>query len=196
MEITEIISRFQSTGKMPVRESKKYSFGDYDYCKSIFKSAIKAYDKSIIELEWLPEYDEVVKWMVDNEGKGLALVGSNGRGKTSIMFGVLPIAFYSIGMVLKPRLAISLTPDIIDYLIKSWAVVLDDIGQEQVLNNYGTKIDAVEKLISVCEAELRPLFITTNLNYVQLQKRYGVRITDRINRLCKIIVFSGESFRK
>jgi len=196
MEITEIISRFQSTGKMPVRESKKYSFGDYDYCKSIFKSAIKAYDKSIIELEWLPEYDEVVKWMVDNQGKGLALVGSNGRGKTSIMFGVLPIAFYSIGMVLKPRLAISLSPDIIDYLIKSWAVVLDDIGQEQVLNNYGTKIDAVEKLISVCEAELRPLFITTNLNYVQLQKRYGVRITDRINRLCKIIVFSGESFRK
>jgi DNA replication protein DnaC len=81
-------------------------------------------------------------------------------------------------------------------LKSTWAVAIDDVGQENVINNFGTKIDSVEILISICEDRLKPLFLTTNLNYTQIVERYGERIADRITRLCKIVEFKGESFRK
>ena len=40
------------------------------------------------EVKWLPQYDEVAKWLADNQGKSLILLGPPGVGKTS--FAVLP----------------------------------------------------------------------------------------------------------
>jgi len=93
-------------------------------------------------------------------------------------------------------MAITLNPERLKSIERKWAIALDDIGQEKVINDYGTPVDAVERLISICEAESKPLFITTNLSHMQLQERYGSRITDRINRLCRIIEFSGKSYRQ
>lgn len=195
-DIKKMLSKYQEEGLLKIIEPQMFSFGDYNQCKLLFTTAMLATDKTIKKLVWIPEYDEIVNWMVNNRGKGLALVGSNGRGKSIFLCRVLPFLFRIKDKVLKPKLAITLKSEDVEILETKWAIVLDDIGQEQIINDFGTKIDAVEKLISICEAEMRPLFISTNLTYSQLQKRYGSRITDRINRLCKIVEFSGKSFRK
>jgi DNA replication protein DnaC len=194
--INETISYLISNGKLSIREPKSYSFGTYEQCKELFIKSFMAFDKTVKKLELLPEYEEVINWMTDTNGKGLALAGSLGRGKSIILNGVLPIAFFTKNMVLKPKLAIELSPDLTNQMKSSWAVAIDDIGQENVINNFGTKIDAVEILISHCEDRLKPLFLTTNLDYEQIIERYGPRISDRITRLCKVVEFMGESLRK
>ena len=43
--------------------------------------------------QWLPEYDGVVEWLADNQGKGLMCIGDCGRGKTVITRDILPQIF-------------------------------------------------------------------------------------------------------
>ena len=45
------------------------------------------------EIVWLPEYEEVARWLADNQGKGLLCIGNCGRGKTVITRDVLPLLF-------------------------------------------------------------------------------------------------------
>ncbi len=194
--IDETISYLIANKKLKGREPKSFSFGNLNKCEEIFRKSFMAYDKTVAKLIMLPEYKEIINWMVNTGGKGLALAGSLGRGKSIILNGVLPVVFFTQNMILKPRLALDLTPKITEELKSTWAVAIDDVGQENVINNFGTKIDAVEILISNCEDRLKPLFLTTNLNYTQIVERYGERIADRITRLCKIVEFKGESFRK
>lgn len=176
-----------------VRKQKKISFGTYDECKSMFVEAFTMVDKTIKEFEYLEEYDKVVKWMVNTEGKGLLLAGSCGRGKSVILNGVLPLLYRAkFNKVLTPIAARKL------HTIKEYPffIVVDDIGQEEIINSYGTKIDAVEDFISEAEDRMKLLLISSNLNGNQLRERYGERIFDRINRLCNVVVFTGKSKRK
>lgn len=196
MELSELVAEMTKSGQLDVRETKAMSWGERDVCKAYFTEAFRLTDLTAEKngFEWLPEYDEVVDWMTDTKGKGLCLVGSNGRGKSAILFGVLPVIFRMKNLMLKPVAALELGTE--KFYDKKWAVAIDDIGQEQIINDYGTKIDQVEAAISYCELRMKLLFVTSNLNEEQLQRRYGVRITDRINRLCRIVVFKGKSLRK
>ena len=49
------------------------------------------------DVEWLPEYEEVARWLSDNQGKGLLCIGNCGRGKTVITRDVLPLLFKPLG---------------------------------------------------------------------------------------------------
>ena len=87
-----------------IRKPRQFSFGTYSECEELFKQAFILTDLSIQEGEFqmLPEYKEVIQWLSASEGKGLQMVGSNGRGKTAILKGVLPLIFLSRGYILKP----------------------------------------------------------------------------------------------
>jgi DNA replication protein DnaC len=176
-----------------VREPKVFSFGTYEECKSMFVESFKMVDKTIKNFEYLDEYDSVVKWMVNTDGKGLLMAGSCGRGKSVILNGVLPLLFRArFNKVLRPVAARNL------HEIKEYPVfiVVDDIGQDEIVNNYGTKVDAVEDFISEAEDKMKLLLLTSNLTGKQIRDRYGERIYDRINRLCNVVVFTGKSKRK
>lgn len=175
-----------------VRETKSISFGTKAECKEYFIEAFKLSDKTMDKFEMLPEYDEIIDWLSESKGKGLFMVGSNGRGKSTILMGVLPLIYKAIGKkILKPVSARHL--DINDL---KWTVCIDEVGQDDIKNDYGTKKDPVEYAISHCEDTMKTLLMTSNLNEKQIIDRYGIRINDRIKRLCKIVVFKGESFRK
>ena len=177
-----------------VRDYKRYSFGNIEECTALFCEAFRLVDKTFTKYNHLPEYDEVIKWMSDTEGKGLFLLGNCGRGKSIIITGVLPLIFNAkIGKILKPIPARKLHT-VTEY--KSPFIVIDDIGTEEVINDYGTKIDAVENAIFEAEDDLKLLLLTSNLDASAIKQRYGDRIYDRIRRLCKVVFMRGDSLRK
>jgi DNA replication protein DnaC len=175
-----------------VRKLRPVSFGTIEECRELFIDAFKLSDLTLTKFEMLPEYEKIIEWLSNTKGKGLFMTGSNGRGKTTILMGVLPLIFLAVGKkVLKPVSARDLdTTDL------KWTIAIDEIGQEEIKNDYGTKKDAVEYTISHCEDKMKMLIMTSNLDKDQIIERYGKRIEDRIKRLCKIVTFKGPSFRK
>ncbi len=177
-----------------VRGYKRYSFGTYEECLTLFKEAFLLVDKTVTEYKHLPEYETVAHWLSDTKGKGLFLIGNCGRGKSVILTGVLPLIFNAKkGKILKPIAARKL------HTVKEFVspyIVIDDIGTEEIVNDYGTKIDAVENAIFEAEDDLKTLLLTSNLDASAIKERYGERIYDRIKRLCLVVFFKGKSLRK
>lgn len=175
-----------------VREPKRFSITEDS--EKLFKEAFLLVDKTVTEDEFqmLDEYLEVIEWLKDSKGKGLFLTGSVGRGKSVIVNGVIPLLFrYFHGKVLHPVPARELHKHEL-----GWAVVIDDVGQDVPINDWGTKIYSVDNAVSHCEDKMKLLIMSSNLNKKQLQEKYGDRIVDRINRLCKLVIFKGGSLRK
>ena len=76
-------------------------------------------------------------------------------------------------------------------------VILDDLGAENIKNEYGVKRDIVGEFI--CRYHVRGkgrLFITTNLRGPELLDRYGGRVVDRLKQLCVPVHMNGKSKRK
>ena len=175
--------------KITVREYKTFKYkGD---AAQLFKKSFLMVDKTIKTYHHLPEYDHVIDWIADSKGKGLLLTGSLGRGKSVILNGVIPLIFRAIhNKVLKPVPARS-------YRFEEgrWGYCIDDIGQEGVVNDYGTKLYSVADMISDAEDQMKLVVLSSNLTKSQLSDKYGDRIVDRLSRLCKTVVFNGNSFR-
>jgi energy-coupling factor transporter ATP-binding protein EcfA2 len=80
----------------------------------------------------------------------------------------------------------------------SWEapLIIDDLGQESALNNYGTKIEVLEEIIYIRYLDWQRskalTYITTNLSAIELDRRYGRRVTDRLAEMCHIVKF-GEA---
>ena len=188
-KISEIIEE----RKFPIREFHSYKFGSKKRCKEIIIETFNEIDKTFTKFEWLPEYDQVVDWMHDTKGKGLALFGSVGRGKTVINTFILPVLFrLGWNKVIMSKTTMELTRELINY---RWALSIDDIGTENIVNDFGTKTDIVTEAINYAEHNSKLLFLTGNLTEKELISRYGLRTFDRIKRLCKIVIFTGKSLR-
>ncbi len=182
---------------------KRYSFGDYPACETLFYQAFAAIDKSAKEVQHLPEYSLIIEWLTDTQGKGLLLMGGCGLGKTTIACGIIPLLFAHFQKTtITPvpaedlhRKMDKLIPES-DYFNHHSIYVIDDVGCEPPVNDYGNKYEPVTRLINEAEAKITPVIITTNLNPKQLLDRYGARTMDRISRLCKVVEFKGKSLRK
>lgn len=203
--INKAIAKLSENGPYE-RRSTNLSFGKKNTIPPVIKELFERYDKDLVEIpgrefKWLPEYDEVVDWLVDNKGKGLFMYGSCGRGK-SIMINAIKTMFVAVGKQL-PGFHASLLPDkstIYDNrnyeLYRKWkCAYIDELGTERMVNDYGEKFEPFNEIINKAEQELDILIISSNLSAVQFQQRYGDRTMSRINRLCKIIEFKGEDLR-
>lgn len=179
--------------KSYVREAKSYSLGNIAECKEMLLEGLRLTDRSILKVEWLPEYDDIVNWMADTKGKGLFLTGSLGRGKSAIVCGVIPLVFKA-----KLNKILTVTPAryIKESNPKKWAWVIDDLGQDVEINDYGTMRYPVQDIVCDCEDYLKLLIITTNLTSQQIADKYGDRVLNRIDRLCQVVRFKGDSLRK
>jgi len=150
---------------------------------------------------------------VQTKNKGLLLSGGVGCGKTMALKAIFPNAcFYDLTDSTELDL---LTPyeGYDDHLersmVKWWAItarrsiILDDIGNEPIKNDYGTRVDVLANFImkwntenyKVCREKVR-LFGTTNLTIEQLIERYGNRITDRLFEMVSFVQMSGKSHRQ
>jgi DNA replication protein DnaC len=207
--ISEAITGIRDFHKIEVvRKSTSFSWGDFEQCKELFVQVFLAVDKTINKFTYLPEYDEIVRWMTNTEGRGLLLRGAKGRGKTTILMCVLPVLFKIKGYVLKPLQAIDITyeqfnqvnktvnlPNL-EYLKRNPFPAIDELGIEPQVNDFGEKFEGFNQIIDKAEQRIKPLFITTNLEPEQILKRYDSRTLDRLGRLCKTVVFKGDSLRQ
>lgn len=150
---------------------------------------------------WLSEFDEIADWFTDNKRKGLLLIGGQGVGKTFICKEVVvPIIMSREYGIWKN--VISVDPfNIGEHHEEISAkgrcpVFFDDIGMETPFVEYGNTIDPFPELVYRAEAEGKLLILTTNKTWEEIEERYKARVTDRLRKLCRIIEFKAESFRK
>lgn len=208
-DVQKAIEALKSTGITPVRQPQSFQWGDIYQCVGLFQGIFCNVDQSIDTFEVLPEYNQIVRWMTDTKGKGLFLSGDCGRGKSVIIIGIIPILLRMKRYITYPvqaqefesecpfRNNIGYAPKTnLDYLIATKFPIIDDLGAEIRVNNYGEKYEGFNRIIDAAEARLKPMFISSNLSREQLLDRYGERAFDRARRLCKYIEFKGESLRK
>lgn len=184
------------------RRTTQFTFGKRERLRPLFEQCFTMYDTTLKAFQWLPEYEEVLDWMIDNKGKGLFICGNCGRGKTTIILGVIRPLFTALGKHLPGYHASVLSSKTIEsdewnYMkYRKWKFsYLDELGTERAVNDYGEKFEAFNEIINMAEQNLDIMIISSNLSPDQFLQRYGDRTMDRINRLCKIVEFKGESLR-
>ena len=131
--------------------------------------------------------------MLNTEGKGLLMMGNCGRGKSVIASGAIPVLFRMKGYTLRPVHAQDMhkpTPQQsylgygqrpktwLDYLQRTRFPIIDELGVEMQINDYGEKCEGFNLVINASERYNRPMFISTNLTEEQIFARYGER-TDK-----------------
>jgi len=91
------------------------------------------------KLIWLPEYDEVVKWLENSEGKGLFLFGSCGQGKTVLTRYAIPAILLKYNRIVCNCFDMNAANKNPELVLSKRIISLDDIGTEDVSNQYGNK---------------------------------------------------------
>jgi len=138
-------------------------------------------------------YEDICDWLTDNHGKGLLILGNCSLGKTFMTRYVLPaIILKYTGRVLKNY---DLNRDDIDEILKRRICGIDDVGTEDVKNDYGTKRMAFAEIVDNAEKNSNILVITTNLSGKQIEDQYGLRIFERLLAITKRVIISGEGER-
>ena len=100
------------------------------------------------------ELKKIAKWMTFTRGKGLALIGSSGRGKTVFMHGVLPHLLMAKNKVAHCIKAVELSN-------KNYGKILliDEVGREDmVFDKERGKIDRFPEYVDYCADKNFPLF--------------------------------------
>ena len=148
------------------------------------------------EAQWLPEYEAVADWLTDNQGRGLFLFGSCGRGKSLLCRYVLPAILLSCHNKIASVFDAQEMNRNLDFALSRHILSLDDIGTEEISNVYGNKRMAFAELMDAAEKYDKLLIVSTNLSVAEIQKRYGDRVLERIKSTTKRVLFRGDSLRK
>lgn len=206
----DILREMVRDKKLKINERWVWSWGDREYCDRLFRYIFRQVDRTYDVYHHLPEYDEIIDWMTNTDDKGLMLMGDCGRGKSVILNYVLPVLFriknrvllpvhaQDMGKVMPPPATAqaAVTRTYLDHLLSSGFPLIDELGVEPMMNNYGEKSEGFNQVLNVAERYHRPVFISTNLSPEQIYERYGDRTMDRLTHLCRTVHFSGESLRK
>ena len=145
--------------------------------------------------KWTPEYDEIAGWLSDNEGRGLFLYGTYGRGKTVFIRDIFPLLAERHGKVASYYTMTSIG-DNLDDVLKKKIVCLDDVGMESKIMTYGNERHAFPELMDRAEQNGNLVLVSTNLSARGIIDRYGERTLERIKSCCKRVMFTGQSFRQ
>lgn len=212
-DIHTIIAEMKYKNIITIRQKESLSWGNSpEVCKDLFMRIFCELDTTYDNPRYLPEYDEIVDWMINTKDKGLLLMGDCGRGKSIIITGVIPVLMRLKGRNVKPIMAHELNRTVcydsyftnppegytyLDYATSQFArnIIVDEVGTETMNNDYGERIEPFNLIMNVAEQYHRRLFLSTNLTEQEILDRYGMRTLDRLSHLCRIVRFKGESLR-
>lgn len=162
--------------------------------EKIFRSAFEfAMNHINRKLNWKEGYDDIGKWIEDNQNKGILILGKCSTGKTFITRYVIPIIFSKYHhRVIKSH---DIQREKIENIINKKIIILDDIGTEVIKNEYGTKREVFSEIVDVAEKNGNLLILNTNLTGEEIKERYGTRIYERLLAITKRVIVKGESER-
>lgn len=145
---------------------------------------------------WNSDYDKIASWLSDNKTKGLMLVGGCGLGKSLIGMRIIPLLLnhYCQRVVTVCTAAeLNKSPD---EIMKHHVIYVDDVGTEDVSNNYGNRRIPFAELVDAAERNGKLLMFSTNLNDTFIEQKYGKRVFDRLHAVVRKITITGQSMRK
>lgn len=154
------------------------------------------------EMQWLKGYDKIVKFVEDNDSRGLLVVGTPGLGKSLICQKVLPVLLYD-GKHPIPCVSAMKIKDRLEELKKERIVVIDDLGKEP-RKNYGDADNSFLELCTNAEETGQILIITTNLSTFptkcagypdSILNRYGEAVISRLQAITHVAILEGEDMR-
>lgn len=161
------------------------------------------------EPKWLPAYDEVARWLGNNQSRGLICVGTCGLGKSVICCQALPYLFkrhFDLeAMVVTATEMNQRIDELLKYCGQNRIIIIDDLGTEAPETvSYGNRRKPFCELVDAAERTGTLLIITTNIRttrhtaiqYPSIEERYGVPTLDRLRAITKVILFRGDSMRK
>lgn len=166
-------------------------------CK-IDKKIMQEYISHFIgrQAEWISAYDEVLKWLNGNEGKGLFMFGDLGLGKTILAKYVIPALILSKHNKVVRYFDMNHANKHLDDVLRCKIIALDDVGTEEEAVSFGNRRTAFAEVMDAAEKESKLVIISTNLNAQMLREKYGDRVMDRILSTTRRVLFEGKSFRK
>lgn len=149
----------------------------------------------VSKAQWLIEYEQIVEWLANNNGRGLLCIGNCGRGKTIICSRIIPVLEkYFYNKIISCYDAVDLNIKI-DEMKKKQIISIDDVGTENDFFKFGERRQPFIELVDFAEKKDKLLIITTNLTIDELQIKYGIRTIDRLRAITKVVHFIGKSLR-
>jgi len=135
--------------------------------------------------------------------RGIIIMGSVGSGKT-LLFNIIKEILTYIRKNFHVYSAIEINEaydkkdnDLIQRFHDLYLLGIDDLGTENPsIKVYGTEKSPIYEVINRRYSTDKMLFITTNLDADEIQKRYGDRIRDRLKEMCNVLVLKGPSRRR
>jgi DNA replication protein DnaC len=138
--------------------------------------------------------------------KGIVFYGLTGRGKTHAMHAIRKYLsggmrgyFSNIQTWQEILFEMSLYyndsrsfPNVVARLKDKNFIFIDDLGAEKETENSNVLLFMI---INDAYENGKPLFISTNLNLIELNTRYGERITSRLSEMCEFYEVVGDNKR-
>lgn len=141
------------------------------------------------------EYDKIIEYLKDNKGKSLLITGSCGTGKSAIACSIIPLMFATIRKIVRPMTAQQFAK--LKQFPNNEYLIIDDLGLEGEVKNYGTEIDNLSDLMDKLERVGGcTVVMTSNLTGEQMKEKYGERFMDRLINNFVIVRIEGKSNRK
>ena len=144
------------------------------------------------------------KEYLKNKSNGTILIGEPGIGKTTLVRTPRMVSATLLAMEFQVH-GLDAIKGLINPMIEyeSRTVTIDDLGTEDDVKHYGNGLDpiayVVQRVYDLNQAQPDnpiKLVITTNLDKVALQTRYGVRVQERLWEMCDRIVLNDTNLRQ
>lgn len=154
-------------------------------------------------MEWVNGYEDVVKFLTDNDRRGLLIVGTPGLGKSLIACRILPVLLAN-GVKTPPVVRATDLRKRLEELKRERVVIIDDLGKEP-RKHYGDTDQSFYELCDNSERTGAILIITTNLATTptddprysdDIETRYGEAVLSRLNAITHVAVFEGNGLRE
>lgn len=198
-----------------------------EYCQRFFferfeKLFVIDQDNSqlVEKLSWYFTNDEQFEEAGFSLSKGIFIMGNVGRGKTYLMqffqknkkrcYSVKScnsisdeFLLYSKGdeNTIEHNYSTPIEKPLHDpavFFQKYIGYCFDDLGTEELKNNFGNKKNVMADIIMEIykKKDYEKFHITTNLDKEELEKMYGTRVTSRLREMFNVFVLNGKDRRK
>lgn len=163
-----------------------------------------------------PNWKETLNNVLDlakQKGLGALLRGGVGTGKTSMInewtesnyskLELMTININDIENYYQDAAASNKTEDFLRNkglkgFMTKWnqtGLFIDDIGSETSFRSYGNSIHLVNSILKDNLDTEELLYCTSNLDFEEINSKYGPRVFDRLKEKCIFISLQGKSFR-